>query len=97
MPRIKTKAEWAKLLPEETFRILFEEETEYACSSGLLSGWGARRGICWCCCGAGCWAAGRNILLAILRGAVCRGRVQLLLQQLQALIQICIAVAEFAF
>ncbi len=37
MPRIKTKAEWAELLPEETFRILFEEETEYACSSGLLT------------------------------------------------------------
>lgn len=37
MPLAKTKAEWAKLLPEETFRILFEEETEYACSSGLLT------------------------------------------------------------
>ncbi len=37
MPPVKTKAEWAKLLPPETYRILFEEETEYACSSGLLS------------------------------------------------------------
>ncbi len=37
MPPVKTKAEWAKLLPTETFRILFEEETEYACSSVLLT------------------------------------------------------------
>jgi len=37
MSTARTKAEWAELLPEETFRILFEEETEYACSSGLLT------------------------------------------------------------
>lgn len=37
MPPIKTKAEWAELLPPDTYRILFEEDTEYACSSVLLS------------------------------------------------------------
>jgi len=33
----KTKAEWADLLPPEIYRILFEEDTEHACSSFLLS------------------------------------------------------------
>ena len=37
MPRSRTTAEWADLLPPETYRILFEEDTEFACSSGLLS------------------------------------------------------------
>jgi peptide-methionine (R)-S-oxide reductase len=37
MPRSRTTAEWAALLPPETYRILFEEDTEFACSSGLLS------------------------------------------------------------
>ena len=37
MPAIKSRAEWAELLPPETYRILFEEDTEYACSSVLLS------------------------------------------------------------
>ena len=37
MPSLKTRAEWARLLPPETYRILFEEDTEYACSSVLLS------------------------------------------------------------
>ena len=36
MPAIKSRAEWAELLPPETYRILFEEDTEYACSSVLL-------------------------------------------------------------
>ena len=33
----KEKSEWAALLPAETYRILFEEDTEYACSSTLIS------------------------------------------------------------
>ena len=37
MPPPRTKAEWAALLPLETYRILFEEDTEFACSSGLLA------------------------------------------------------------
>lgn len=37
MPLRKTHQEWAQLLPPETYRILFEEETEYACSSVLLT------------------------------------------------------------
>lgn len=37
MALLKTKAEWAELLPPETYRILFEEDTEYACSSVLLT------------------------------------------------------------
>ena len=37
MPLDKTKPEWAELLPPETYRILFEEDTEFACSSGLLT------------------------------------------------------------
>ncbi len=37
MPPPRTKAEWAALLPPETYRILFEEDTEFACSSGLLA------------------------------------------------------------
>lgn len=37
MPPTKTRAEWAELLPPEVFRILFEEDTEYACSSVLLT------------------------------------------------------------
>ena len=37
MPPSRTNAEWAALLPSETYRILFEEDTEFACSSGLLS------------------------------------------------------------
>ncbi len=36
MPSRRTKAEWAQLLPDDIYRILFEEETEYACSSVLL-------------------------------------------------------------
>ena len=37
MPPSRTNAEWAALLPSETYRILFEEDTEFACSSGLLT------------------------------------------------------------
>ena len=37
MPPSRTNAEWAALLPSETYRILFEEDTEFACSSGLLA------------------------------------------------------------
>ena len=37
MPLSRTNAEWAALLPSETYRILFEEDTEFACSSGLLT------------------------------------------------------------
>ncbi len=37
MPQAKTKTEWAELLPPDTYRILFEENTEVACSSGLLT------------------------------------------------------------
>ena len=37
MPAIKSRAEWAELLPPETYRILFEEDTEHACSSVLLT------------------------------------------------------------
>ena len=46
---MKTKAEWARLLPLETFRILFEEDTEYACSSALLSEKGEGTFICAAC------------------------------------------------
>lgn len=38
MPSLKTRAEWARLLPPETYRILFEEDTEHACSRGSRSG-----------------------------------------------------------
>ena len=37
MPPARSKADWAELLPAEVFRILFEEDTEYACSSALLT------------------------------------------------------------
>ena len=37
MPLAKTRADWAELLSPEVFRILFEEDTEYACSSVLLT------------------------------------------------------------
>lgn len=33
----RTRAEWAELLPPDVFRILFDEDTEYACSSVLLT------------------------------------------------------------
>ena len=37
MPPARSKADWAGLLPPEVFRILFEEDTECACSSVLLT------------------------------------------------------------
>ena len=36
IPVFKSKSEWAELLPPETYHILFEEDTEYACSSSLI-------------------------------------------------------------
>ena len=33
MPLVKTKAEWATLLPQSAYRVLFEEDTEHAGSS----------------------------------------------------------------
>ena len=35
MPIVKTKAEWAAVLPREVYGVLFEEETEYAGTSPL--------------------------------------------------------------
>ncbi len=32
----KEKSEWAALLPAEIYRVLFEEDTEHACSSALI-------------------------------------------------------------
>lgn len=37
MSTTKTRADWARLLPPEVFSILFDEATEYACSSFLLT------------------------------------------------------------
>ena len=35
MPQVKSKSEWSKLLPQATYRVLFEEDTERPGSSPL--------------------------------------------------------------
>lgn len=48
-PLMKTKQEWKKLLPPESYGVLFEEDTEHPGTSGLLHEKRSGRFICAAC------------------------------------------------